>query len=274
MSNARFGFRTRTGTIRDITEGVRGYADSDAAAFIVAAGITNETEKFAINNLVIDLKQYGIWNQLKAIYPMVGGTATTHKWNLRFPFDTDGAFRLVFVGGWTHSSTGATPNGTNAFASTYYNPFNIGLTSSVSLSYYSRTQIIANQIEMGITQSTSGHYLSFYNTNGARAINNATTNLFVNYNNTRGFLIGQRTDGTTLKYYKDGLLTETLTVNAGARPQFNILLGSSGFQNTPNTYSSKECAFASIGDSLTDTQAADFYTIVQTFQTVLGRNVP
>jgi hypothetical protein len=39
------------------------------------------------------------------------------------------------------------------------------------------------------------------------------------------------------------------------------------------TYDNKELAFASIGDGLNDTEAANFYTAVQTFQTTLGRNV-
>ena len=32
---------------------------------------------------------------MKAIYPFVGGTATTHKFNLKDPADINAAFRLV-----------------------------------------------------------------------------------------------------------------------------------------------------------------------------------
>ena len=42
---------------------------------------------------------------------------------------------------------------------------------------------------------------------------------------------------------------------------------------TPSGYTTKQCAFASIGSGLTDTEAANFYTAVQAFQTTLGRNV-
>ena len=38
-------------------------------------------------------------------------------------------------------------------------------------------------------------------------------------------------------------------------------------------YSTKQCAFASIGDGLTDTEAANFYTAVNAFQTTLSRQV-
>ena len=47
----------------------------------------------------------------------------------------------------------------------------------------------------------------------------------------------------------------------------------SSIEQNNDLYSAKECAFASIGDGLTDTEAANFYTAVQTFQTTLSRNV-
>ena len=95
--------------------------DADAQAFITAAAITDVTQQNAINTLVVDLKGYNIWTKMKALYPFVGGTASTHKFNLKNPLDTDAAFRLTFSGGWTHSSTGALPNGTNAYADTKFN---------------------------------------------------------------------------------------------------------------------------------------------------------
>jgi hypothetical protein len=38
-------------------------------------------------------------------------------------------------------------------------------------------------------------------------------------------------------------------------------------------YSTKQCAFASIGDGLLDTQASAFYSVVQSFQVALNRAV-
>ena len=70
--------------------------DTDAQAFITAAGITDTTQQSAINSLVTNLKGYGIWSKMKAIYPMVGGTANAHKFNLKDSRDLDAAFRLGF----------------------------------------------------------------------------------------------------------------------------------------------------------------------------------
>jgi len=96
--------------------------DPDAQAFLTAAAITDPTITSAIDTLVVDLKGYGIWNKMKAIYPFVGGTASSHKFNLKDPRDLDAAFRLVFIGGWTHSVNGVQGNLTNAFADTYLVP--------------------------------------------------------------------------------------------------------------------------------------------------------
>ena len=56
--------------------------DSDAAAFLTASGITDSTQSGAVNRLVLDLKAASIWTKMAAIYPLVGGTAAKHKWNL------------------------------------------------------------------------------------------------------------------------------------------------------------------------------------------------
>ena len=108
--------------------------DSDASAFITAAGLTDATQKSAINILVKDMKSSGLWSKMKAVYPMVGGTATSMKFNLKDPRDLDAAFRLTWSGGWTYSATGATPNGTNAYADTKLVPSTSLSTSSAHFS--------------------------------------------------------------------------------------------------------------------------------------------
>jgi len=62
-------------------------SDADAQAFIdriySADGSLSTTEADAVNDLVIDLKGYGIWTKMKAIYPMVGASAAACKQNLK-----------------------------------------------------------------------------------------------------------------------------------------------------------------------------------------------
>ena len=88
-----------------------------------------------------------------------------------------------------------------------------------------------------------------------------------------GMYIGTRTTSTNHKLYKNGIQlgVSTLT-NTLSLPNANIYVCGANLTTT-TTYSNKQCAFASIGDGLTDTEAANFYTAVQAYQTTLGRNV-
>ena len=113
--------------------------DPDAQAFITAAGITDNTQKTAINTLVLDMKGFGIWTKMKAIYPFVGGTASSHKFNLKNPLDTNAAFRLSFIGGWTHDANGIKANGTNGYADTFFVPsVQYSVIDNAHISIYSR----------------------------------------------------------------------------------------------------------------------------------------
>lgn len=92
--------------------------DPDAQAFLTAAGITDPTEITAVNNLTLGLKANSLWAKMKAVYPFVGGTAFSHKWNLIDPRNLDVAYRINWFGGLTHDSNGVKGNGTNGTGDT------------------------------------------------------------------------------------------------------------------------------------------------------------
>lgn len=247
--------------------------DSDAQAFFTASGLTGTTNLNAINQLVLDLKGYGIWTKMKAIYPFIGGTAALHKWNLKDPRDLNAAFRLVFNGGWTHSATGALPNGTNGYADTFLNPI---ISSTNHLSFYSRTLAVGIQIEMGCwdglgaAMSQIRPAVNYVSGNPGTTVMNFTTTT-----DARGFWLGSRRATNDREVYRNGVSEAVTTTNdTTALPNFKIYIGArNSANNNVELYSNKECAFASIGDGLTDTEAANFYTAVQAYQTTLSRNV-
>jgi hypothetical protein len=255
-------------------------SDSDAQAFLNAASITDTTQSSAINTLVTDLKAAGIWTKMKALYPFVGGTASSHKFNLKDPRDLDVAFRLQFNGGWTHSATGALPNGSNAYADTYLIPNTTLSTTNFHLSFYSRTisnaattiypteigSAISGTQLIGLFLYRPTNPISKWGGEGYSTTAEGTTTMDSKY-----FGLTSRTNSTSLKYYKNGSVLATQTgIDNGNRPNIAITIGRSN--GLPN-YSDRESAFASIGDGLSDTEAANFYTAVQKFQTTLGRQV-
>jgi hypothetical protein len=250
--------------------------DPDAQAFITAAAITDNTQKNAINTLVLDLKSNGIWTKMKAIYPIVGGTASQHKFNLKDPRDLDAAFRLTFATGWTHSATGMTP--LNTFANTFFNSNSFGLLNSHHISYYSRSNVNLTQVEIGNASGTSANNLNARFTNVSYFRINATISGTLGYisaadTDSRAFYIGNRTASNVVNGWRNSVKITSGTLASVGLPNNNIYIGAFNNGGTATNNTTKQCAFASIGDGLTDTDAANFYTAVQAFQTSLGRQV-
>ena len=135
LGQVRIGVRGWVPVFTPEDPGTPNTIDQDSTNFIIAAGISDSVQTSAIETLVSDLKTYGLWTKMKAIYPFVGGSANSHKFNLKDPRNLDGAYRLVFNGGWTHTSNGAKPNGTTGYAETYLNNNILGL-NDISFGVY------------------------------------------------------------------------------------------------------------------------------------------
>lgn len=261
--------------------------DADASAFITAAGITDETQKSAINTLVIDLKGYGIWTKMKAIYPFVGGTATTHKWNLKDPRDLDAAFRLQFFGGITHNELGAVGNGTNGYANTFLDHNgNVGR-DDVHLSSYTNTISTVSGIPIGTFGANGGvNGFSFIapglttNTT-AEAQANGTTYDPERFTDTvkQGMYLVSRTLATEYTFYRNDAAMGTELNNSSAytttlnRSFYVFALNNTGAGLGAQYFSNARLAFASIGLGLNATDSANLYWAVDKYQRLLSRNV-
>lgn len=248
--------------------------DPDCAAFLTATGITNPTISGAVCTLVTSLKSANIWTKLNAIYPMVGGTATTHMYNLRNPANTNAAFRLSFVGGWTHSANGALPNGTNAYADTFLNPSTTLSLNSMHGSVYSRTNIDSLTVLIGANIATFVRdfniFPRFSNLSYFR-VNSTNDSGVSTGSDSRGWFCANRISSSQTRNYRNSTQYIINTVS-NLIANVNIYLSANNDGSFPY-YSNREIAFATIGSGLTDGEAASLYTIIQTFQTTLGRQV-
>lgn len=245
--------------------------DADAFAFFERTGGTlSVLEQQAINQLVLDLKSYGIWAFMKAIYPMVGASAAACAQNLR-----SSSFTGVFNGGWTFSSTGVTGNGTNGFFDTLFVISDNLSFDSQSYTIYKASVQNATIAEFGVNlgdNTGTGLYLK----DGYGHINTFITNQVFSSSLIAGNYILNRPNGTTKKLFRNGVLFETrsdtaLNLNYGTRRLY--LSGRNDNNAGAVLVSNTQTRFFSIGDGLTDTQANNFYTAIQAFQTTLGRQV-
>ena len=255
----------------------RGVSDSDAQAFITAATITDNTQKNAINQLVIDLKSANIWTKMKAIYPFVGGTASQHRWNLKDPRALAGAYYLTFNGGVTHSSNGVQFDGATGYANTELIPATTISLNSTHISVYSRTNSTNNYADIGVIQGGGTSYLQllpkwsdnvFYGQiNDANFSDNTVADSL-------GLFVGNRQSSTGVKLIKNNTVTTSKTSSSIALPLVPLYLGARNNGNiTVQNHSNRQHAFASVGDGLSDSEVTALYNAVNTFQVALSRNV-
>jgi hypothetical protein len=251
--------------------------DVNARLFLGATNIQDATITSAVDTLVQGLKTDGVWSKLKAVYPFVGGTATTHKFNLANALDEDTSFRLAFSGGWTHANTGATPNGTNGFANTFFNP-SLNLTASSShVTFYSRTNFApaspADKCFYGVLKTSNYFIADLYLSNYTTAYTHSGSFTYNALNTGSTGLIMVKNIGGTQKFLRNNVTIHTSNPSGGYAND-NIYLNALNLNGTSVTnYSPYQCAFASFGDGLTDTEASNLYTRVQAFQTTLNRQV-
>jgi hypothetical protein len=203
---------------------------------------------------------------MHAIYPFVGGTSTTHKYNLKNPADTDAAFRLTFFGGLTHSTNGITGNALNGYALTHLNAATTILNNG-AIGVYSRTNVSEQGYDFtnivgGLEQSVISRWSDnkFYVNSGSAT--------YPNVANTDSRGLFTMTYNSSVKGFKNAtsVITE-MKATSGANNTFKI--GGTGFGN----YSSKNYAFAFISSDLNATEITSLYNFIQTFQTTLGRQV-
>lgn len=246
--------------------------DPNALAFMLAAGITNPTQQTAINDLVIALKDNGLWNNMNAIYPFVGGTANSHKYNLKDPRDLDEAFRLEYRGtAPTHNANGITFN-EGGYASTWCVP---------GIGVYNRSygEYIREVFNNGWSGSFIGSVFGFkiqpdfqvtaIGVNNLQGSAIPTTPGYLStsiVNNTEGYLLNDDVTRFTNNSPNDG-------------PEPGVIyIGAMNTETTGNgapwgEFSQRNLAFAHLGQGLTPAQHTTLSGIVQQYQTVLGRQV-
>ena len=233
--------------------GVAAAPYDDAQAFITAANITDSTQQSAIITLVAQLKAYGIWSKMKAIYPFVGGTAAQHRFNLKDPRAVNEAFYLTFYGGGTHSATGYQPNG-NSYGDTFLVPSTVLNPSNYAhLSYYSNSDTQKSfEYVMGSNDATNTLALiSRRNTNLQFFMSTNTSATHIIASNTSattgaGFLLGTQL-ATTIKLFRDNVLqASNTTASSGAGLSTRkVFIGGNNDNDTQINYTDKLCSFSS-----------------------------
>ena len=249
--------------------------DPDAGAFINASGIGGQ-EAYAVNTMVNELKNVGIWNKFNFIYPFVGGNANSHKFNLINPQDTDAAFRITYGGTVNHSANGIQGDGTSGYCNTHLTPSACGGgQNDTHISLYCTVLPTARAgTDMGATTNQAVSALAMNLRNASNVFNTGVNNATFGgvANTTGGFFLITRTLSTEYRRYKN--TTESTAVQTSATVSTTKMAICAWNNNgTFQNFQDRTYGFASAGFGLTAAENNNLYNIVQKFQSTLNRAV-
>jgi hypothetical protein len=255
--------------------------DSDALSFINVTETLTTTEQLAINQLVVDLKNAGLWTKMNAIYPFVGGTADTHKWNLKNPQNTDAAYRMGFLGGgWTHNANGITGNGSSSYGQTYMNAntqLNGGNGQNDAHAFlYFRTVTARGGADMGCSNASPARAFNANSRNASNLSGRAcmTADVVTTFSTTAtsGVFGMSRLNSSNYIHFINKS-KQTVTQSSATPPNLNILLQAQNRDGTIQNFQNRNVALFTLGAGLTSDEIDSLVDINATFQTTLGRFV-
>ena len=260
--------------VDDIIGGLITISDSNAFQFLQASGLTgNQTISSAINQLCVDLKSSNLFNKFYALYPFVGNNASSSKYNLI----NTGSYTLGLSGSWSYGN-GITGNGTNTYANTALIPSTISnfATGSSLMVYVTTNSAGGYDIGSETDTPTARTYLISRYSNSTANTNFTNTSISTSSLDSTGMWISEVSGSSQrLEIYKNtsSLVTpiNSTSANLSAAP---LYIGANNFKNTSiSDYSSKTYAMAGIGKYFTSTEVTTLYTIVQSFETSMSRQV-
>ena len=247
--------------------------DADTTAFLNVTGITDATIVSALDTLVVDLKRDGLWDKMKAVYPFVGGTASSHSFNLK---DTS-LHQITWFGGLTHDANGVTPNGTNGYGNLNFNPrTHLGVQSSYGT--YCRVNNVANgKADFGSSNLDGWNhymYLQNYGTCEYTQFRTFGNNILIANTTTNAFFHAGLDTNNDLFLYKNNTLLQSKTPAViGTPPNINTTLFAHNANLTIQQFSPRPSSFFFAGSGITQADNASIYSRIQAFQTSLSRQV-
>lgn len=228
--------------------------------------------------MVKGLKSNLLWNKIYALYPFAGSTASQQKYNLKNPQDTNAAYRLTFTGTGIHSNLGWYTNNvchanTNLIPSIVLNVNSNGLTivsgtnaatltsDTVEMGAYNNNLTTASLVVKG--DNTTFRKATSLNTNQNGAVQDGV-------NDAKGVFTGSKTTSNVHKLFRNSALLGSGT-GGGSLPNVPIFVGAMNVNSGVYGRSSQRIQFAAIHQGLTDTEVANFHSIIDAYQLALGR---
>jgi hypothetical protein len=256
-------------------------ANAYLSAVVAAGGSVDATQSAATRTLFTSLVSNGLYDKIITMYPYIGGVAASCLIEAKLQTQ----YNMTYNGGWTFNASGATPNGTSGWATnnmfantgvtlndnsmwTYVgtNPAVTAYQAEIGTNDYSATNKLLIMVGGTNTAGDTGTYFDNCNSTSRIIIPSATIPTAL------GFFGNNRTSSTVFNVWNKGVKLSTKTAtNTSTLPSDKFQFPVDGA--TLVQYSSRRHQFDIIGKGFNDTEAVALSTIINTFQTSLGRNV-
>lgn len=233
--------------------------DSDAQAYLTAAGITDPTRSSLINDLVVGLKADAVWASLDALWLLANLTGTAARVNMKLP----GTYDLSAV----NVPTFTTDRGYQGDGSTSYldtGTYISGSQNNSHLGIWSRTAASSASSDIGNSNSL---IVALNGGNTAWRTNGATSQSTANPADGTGHFVIRRNGGSTSALFRNGASLGT-SGNPSQTPNTTAMRVLS--RSVTVSYSIRQLSVAHAGLSLSDTDVSNLYTRLGTYLTAIG----
>jgi hypothetical protein len=255
------------------------FLDPDVKKYKNKSGVSDGVIIPLVNTYVTELKAAGLWSKFYAIYPFLGGTASTSSFNLK---DVD-SYQISWAGGMTYGTLGVDFNGTTGFGDTNFD-FS-AIASTIEDIHFSFCTTDANgglanipmgvgstaaddRIRMAFDAGTNNYYADMWS-NAAIAGRVLVSGLGA----PAGHYLATRYNDSAAFIYLDGvqMALNSTTVNVSDVPSDTFYVGAANVAGVASGFTTKTFGLATIGKYMTGTDMTSFQTITDKFLTSLGR---
>lgn len=247
------------------------------ANVIANSGIVTTETLRVVDKFSRDMRDAGLLVKLQECGVFAGGNLAAAM--VKFVYGPQNFCTNVnYVGGdFTErgSTAGLNGDGATKYLNTAFPASSLSSTGHLSVYLRDDALVVGNHGLIGNINGTDQFFIG-----GLNAISTADARygqLNAVTNNTgliKGFYQLARPSSTNLRMYLNGVMVNSSSTSTTfTAPTGNLLIGCYGVSGVASAYTAGRIAFYSIGDQMSDTEAATFYSIVQTMQSNFGRNV-
>ena len=204
------------------------------------------------------------------MYPLIGGTSASCA--IEAKGNTGNT--ITFFGGMSFNSSGMTGNAVNGYGTSKYKP----QIANNHAGYYLGTATDNGYRSVCGIQGVQGQFHNYINVSTDNGFRNGSdgSGASYTYSGTEYYWISTRVSTTSCLVYSNGTYRVTIPGTSSAGTYTGTTgMGAPGLMNTDGTaseYNGQRIQFLHFGTALTSTDVTNLNTIIQTFQTSLGRN--